>query len=223
MARTSTGKPVGRPKGTRTATVELETLSFKAPKEFVERVKRYAKQCLRPVSELVRDGLEWRVGAGDPLNIRFGVETGSKIAYEGNTGNTDIAGVSGEALHGMLLALVAEVRQLRESVQALERRSSGAENVQASDGFSNTGITSFVGDTSKKASRQKSTTEQAPLGEGVREDIPAYDTATRVLGKLCPRNHEWGHTGQSLLKKANLGCPECDKEKARERRKAKHG
>ena len=59
MAKKSTGRPVGRPKGTRTATVELETVSFKAPKEFVEQVKRYAKQRSRPVSELVRDGLEW--------------------------------------------------------------------------------------------------------------------------------------------------------------------
>ena len=131
MARTPTGRPVGRPKGTRTATVELVTLSFKAPKDLVERVKRYAKQCVRPVSELVRDGLEWRIGEGDPLNRRVGGETGGKTTDEGNTGNTDRAGVRAEALHGMLSALVAEVRQVHSSVQALEQQLGRAEGGRA--------------------------------------------------------------------------------------------
>src|SRR5215475_1348842 len=125
MARTPTGRPVGRPKGTRTAIVELETLSFKAPKEFAEQVKLYAKRCLRPVSELVRDGLEWRIGEGDPLNMRFGGVSGGETAYEGNTGNTDMAGESAESLHSILSALVAEVRQLHSAVQAIERRLGG--------------------------------------------------------------------------------------------------
>ena len=97
MAKKSTGRPVGRPVGTRTAVVELETLSFKVPKEFVEQVKRYAKQRARPVSELVRDGLEWRIGEGDPLNIRYETVTSGETGYEGNTGNTNRPGGSVEA------------------------------------------------------------------------------------------------------------------------------
>ena len=89
MARKSTGRPVGRPKGTRTATVELETLSFKVPAEFKAQLQAYAKQRRQSISELIREGVEWRIGEGDPLNIRYGTVTSGETAYEGNTGNTE--------------------------------------------------------------------------------------------------------------------------------------
>jgi hypothetical protein len=57
--------------------------------------------------------------------------------------------------------------------------------------------------------------------EGTRESIPPYDPAKRTLGKLCPGKHEWGNTGQTLLRKPNLTCPVCEAEKKREKRKAK--
>jgi hypothetical protein len=75
----------GRPKGTRTAVVELETVSFKAPKEFVERVRTYAKEHKQSVSEMVRDGLTWRL-EDDPLSYRYGTVTSDETAYKGNTG-----------------------------------------------------------------------------------------------------------------------------------------
>jgi hypothetical protein len=52
-------------------------------------------------------------------------------------------------------------------------------------------------------------------------NMPAFDTSKYVLGKLCPRGHDYQGTGQSLLRRANLGCLDCDREKARERRQAK--
>jgi hypothetical protein len=100
----------------------LATVSFKAPQELVERVRRYARQCRRPVSELVRDGLEWRIGEGDPLNMRMGTATDGETADRENTGNTDRAEVCAASLDGMLSPLVAEVRQLHHAVQALEQR-----------------------------------------------------------------------------------------------------
>ena len=53
-------------------------------------------------------------------------------------------------------------------------------------------------------------------------DIPAYDTSKHYLGKLCPRRHEYHSTGQSLLRKTNHLCLACDRERAKERRQAKH-
>ena len=38
----------GRPVGTRTATVELDTLSFKVPAEFKAQLQAYAKQRRHP-------------------------------------------------------------------------------------------------------------------------------------------------------------------------------
>ena len=146
MAGKSSGRPVGRPKGTRTATVELETVSFKAPKEFVEQVKRYAKQRSRPVSELVRDGLEWRIGEGDPLNIRYGTGTSGETGHEENTGNTRGVEVGVEFLHGMLSALVEEVRQLRGAVQAVEQRLGELGSMHAPSVPGNTDLVSVDGD-----------------------------------------------------------------------------
>jgi hypothetical protein len=52
-------------------------------------------------------------------------------------------------------------------------------------------------------------------------DIPPYDTDKYVLGKLCPRGHDYHGTGQSLRHLRRHVCLECDAEGARERRKAK--
>jgi len=102
MAKKSTGRPVGRPVGTRTATVELATLSFKVPAEFKAQLQAYAKQRRQSISELIREGVEWRIGEGDPLNLRYGTVTSGKTTYEGNTGNTEKVEMGVEFLHGML-------------------------------------------------------------------------------------------------------------------------
>ena len=51
--------------------------------------------------------------------------------------------------------------------------------------------------------------------------VASYDTTRDYLGKLCPKRHEWGDTGMSLLRKHNQRCRECENEDRRERRKAK--
>ena len=112
----------GRPKGTRRATVELETLSFKVPAEFKARLQAHAKQRRQSISELIREGVEWRIGEGDPLNMRYGTVASGETAYEGDTGNTVKVEMGVEFLHGMLSALVEEVRQLHISMQAIEQR-----------------------------------------------------------------------------------------------------
>ena len=50
---------------------------------------------------------------------------------------------------------------------------------------------------------------------------PVYDTGKYVLGKLCPRGHEFESTGLSLLRISNRHCIVCDREKFRERKVGK--
>ena len=147
MAKKSTGRPVGRPVGTRTATVELETLSFKVPAEFKAQLQAYAKQRRQSISELIREGVEWRIGEGDPLNIRYGTVTSDETAYEGNTGNTEKVEKGVEFLHGMLSALVEEVRQLRESMQTIEQRLGEPGSMHAPSVTGNIDVPSVDGDT----------------------------------------------------------------------------
>jgi hypothetical protein len=162
----------GRPKGTRTATVELETLSFKVPAEFKAQLQAYAKQRRHSISELIREGVEWRIGeAGDPLNLRYGTVTSDETAHEGNTGNTEKIEKGVEFLHGMLFALVEEVRQLRESMQAIEQRLGETRRMQPPSVTGNTRIASVDGDIPAASMEAQSTLAQTLAVEDTQESI----------------------------------------------------
>ncbi len=49
---------------------------------------------------------------------------------------------------------------------------------------------------------------------------PPYDQTKFILGRLCPRGHEYGTTGRTLLRMPGFHCRQCENELARERRKA---
>lgn len=72
----------------------------------------------------------------------------------------------------------------------------------------------------KATSRQRHVT--APVTDTVTDTDQAlepFDTTKYVLGKLCPRNHDYQGTGQSLLRRTNRHCCACDREKFQERGK----
>ena len=85
----------------------------------------------------------------------------------------------------------------------------------------NTRIASVDGDLPAASMEAQSTRAQTLAGEDTQESIPPYDPAKRVLGKLCRGKHEWGNTGQTLLRLPNLSCPACEAASKREKRKAK--
>ena len=42
-------------------------------------------------------------------------------------------------------------------------------------------------------------------------EIPPYDSSKHYLGKLCPHQHDYHGTGQSLRRLHNQGCRECER------------
>ena len=53
------------------------------------------------------------------------------------------------------------------------------------------------------------------------ESTPAFDPEKHRLGKLCPKQHEWGTTGQSLRTRNKAGfCLRCNAELNKSRRTA---
>ena len=50
----------------------------------------------------------------------------------------------------------------------------------------------------------------------------SFDPERWVLGRLCPRGHEYEHTGQTLRRLRGFRCPQCENELAQERREARH-
>jgi hypothetical protein len=48
--------------------------------------------------------------------------------------------------------------------------------------------------------------------------LPSFDTSKFYLGKLCPHGHDFHGTGQSLLRKHNMSCRECENTSKRDKR-----
>jgi hypothetical protein len=72
-----------------------------------------------------------------------------------------------------------------------------------------------------RSARKAATTESPPVPAMLSDtNVPAFDTTTYVLGKLCPRGHDYHDTGQSLRNRRRHVCLACDAEQARARRKA---
>lgn len=74
--------------------------------------------------------------------------------------------------------------------------------------------------------RRQTETVPVPRGEGSQQtetlpalaeampqqtDRPPYDASKYRLGKLCPAQHDYHGTGQSLLRRNNQRCRECDR------------
>ena len=119
MAYKPTGKPVGRPK-----TKEYQTISLKIPQALLDSVKRYAGQHRQTVSELIREGLEWRIGEGDPLAQRYGSVDSTEQEHLGNTEIPywpDRESESVGVLEEIRTALAHQATQLQELKQAFEQ------------------------------------------------------------------------------------------------------
>jgi DNA-binding XRE family transcriptional regulator len=56
---------------------------------------------------------------------------------------------------------------------------------------------------------------------GVPASLATFDPRKHVLGKLCPRGHDYQGTGQSLRRLPAHVCLVCDRERAKERRQAR--
>ena len=128
MAYKRTGRPPGRPK-----TKEYKTVLARIPAELAELVKRYAAERGQlPVSELIREGLEWRIGDGDPrgMGMYLAQPTGiSEKVYSSNT-ETALGAQGAEALQGIRALLVQQGEQIQALTQAFERQTvASASNV----------------------------------------------------------------------------------------------
>src|SRR5215471_5439175 len=116
MAYKPTGRPVGRPK-----TKEYVTLLARVPADLAELAKRYAVEHGQSVAELMREGVEWRIGDGDPRGM--GLYLGqprdqSEKVYYTNT-ETARSEEHGELLREMHAEQARQGAQLQAVIQAL--------------------------------------------------------------------------------------------------------
>jgi hypothetical protein len=209
---------------------KLVTISMRLPKDLHTRLVRYAHEHRQGISELVRDGLEWRLTEGDPRGLGDVSATDDGAYYMSNTA---------EALAGLRQALARQEAQIQAIAQALERQANGERHTlystteqgdddrlpvsapeppsgaEIQDG-SHTGISD-----GRHAGTPDDHHTRIPddRNAGIQKEVPAFDRTRYRLGKLCPKGHDYYGTGQSLRVNNKVGyCIACNTEHKRESR-----
>ena len=205
MAYTPTGRPRGRPK-----TKDYETLVARVPGDLAEQVKRYAERHRQSVSELIRDGLEWRIEQDTPGRAWRGAQAHDADDFPmPNNGDTVLHELS-PGLHAAITT--AALAAAQAVMQAVPHALAGNAVIQEplhvlqhETGESPPGAAAL--------DREHSGPDDATQ--------PPYDTTRSYLGKLCPKGHNFQGTGMSLLRRHNNGCRECENQAKREKRAAR--
>jgi len=204
-------KPTGRPRG-RPKTKEYVTLMARVSQDLADRVKVYRSHKRQTMSDVLRDGLELLLEQEHeqaPLYVYD--RKGEKPSMMSDT-KEEIADIMSDSKD----AATVDMSDTKEERAGRLRR---ARSAKVSDTKGD--MSAITSDT--KEAQTAGTPEPAILSD---RNIPTFDPSKYCLGKLCPRAHEHGTTGQSLLKISNRHCPACDREKWHEkgsaRRQAKH-
>ena len=101
------------------------TISMRVSKELHTRLERYAKQHRQSISELMRDGIEWRIGEGDPRSLSVGGSTSSPQEYYGNTEGDMLAEIRADnerVLQEVLHGFAQQESQIESLLRVLEQR-----------------------------------------------------------------------------------------------------
>ena len=190
MARKPTGNPLGRPPVYSEADRPL-TVSLRIPRDLADRMKHYAFRHRQTVTELLLDGLRWRLEQEDP---RFSTVP-AMLHYD----------------NAVLQELAKPVHFLDDHMPFDEDLSTGAPAAARVHTYS--GLPEKMHEEPLRA-----TGEETPQTE---DAVPAYDTSKYVLGELCVHGHHYHGTGHSLRRRSDRECLACQKERTRAARQRK--
>lgn len=212
------------------------------PQALADQVKHYASEHGCSVSDLIRAGLELRLAADVPArtpDMNRDSEVLHKVLHRvealgpmlraqiQDTVRATMPEVLQEVLQGHTEVLqLAKVLQGHTSVpKSLEDTSSGGStevvpHAEVIQGYTSAalqqGHTEVLPyrDEVLQGYTEEGSTEVVPRERGGMTEVVPYDTTKYHLGKLCPRKHEWGNTGKSLLNAGNQ-CLQCRRENKR--------
>ena len=188
------------------------------------------------VSDIVREALEAYLGVRQIPRQTQETSASARAAVTSDT--------VADALSDSRVALLSDVSDIRERLAHLEQR---VEELSASvrqyrmlsdtqaivdmptsrtadptsdislDTVSDT-LSDIDSDARQTPEARASSPETAILSD---TDVPLFDPNKFVLGKLCPRRHEYYGIGKTLRRLFRHVCPQCDVERTREARKAR--
>jgi hypothetical protein len=235
-------KPTGRPRG-RPKTKESVTLMARVDVPLADRVKRYAAAQRQPIAVVIRDALALlmdeypssadlsaphRIAAHEFLSDRY---DSSLDMLLGETDSAEREALLADTKEEMVETILEET----DRAPAIVSDTKEAIAARASDRNTDRAETR-LGTPAHVQSRKVSDRQAVPspmLSDRTRAvpprvaalmsdtNVPAFDAGTYVLGKLCPRGHDYHGTGHSLRHRRRHVCLACDAEQAQARRKAR--
>jgi len=215
----------------------------RVPKELVDRVKRYAAAHRQPISVVMRDALLLLMDEYPSSVDRAAPHRIAAHEFLSDRYDSSLDTLLGETESAGLEALLSDTNA--ETVATILDETNCASDI-VSDG--NTDQAETYRETPAQAQTRKVSDRKAassviqsdtksdrppilsdrkravsPPGAAIMSDtnVPAFDTGKYMLGKLCPRRHDYHGTGQSLRHLRRHVCLACDAEQAQARRKAR--
>jgi Arc/MetJ-type ribon-helix-helix transcriptional regulator len=191
------------------------------------------------VSDLVRAALEAYLGVRQTPRQTSSAAASPSAAAASDTTSDTLSDIRAAALSDVsdirkrLALLEQQVAELSDRVRQ-SRLLSDTQEILAmpvshtSDSMSDA-LSDVASDTlSDRASDTRQTSRPTPEARSVRpaaaglpaNNIPPFDTSKFVLGPLCKKHHDYHGTGQTLRRVTSHGCPQCDVERTRAKRKA---
>ena len=236
-----TGRPRGRPK-----TKEYVTLMARVPQDLADQAKRYAGQHRQTMSDVLRDGLQLlldedrsrpflsdRKAVAEIVSDTNGVaeNVSDRKAVAGNVSDRKEEAwqpTAGEREAGAWVAQELAQRVYMADVQLTDAAfgklsQSGVPSMRSSSPAPAVPGDALPQRVSISLPAQTHEEPRIPIVEDMRQtqnDTPAYDTTKYVLGKLCPRKHDYQGTGKTLLRLPKRRCHQCENAKKRGKRQA---
>ena len=200
-----TGRPPGRPK-----TKEYVTLMARVDIALADQVKRYAALHRQPLSVVIRDALsllmeEYPSSVDLPSSHRLTAHEFLSDRYEspldtlvGEADSTEFDALVSGAQEAMVGAILSDTNTTPVIM-------SDAKPVSTRD------MPACVSDTNTQPEilSDRNTVPEILSDSNTTAELPPYDPAKYVLGKLCPGRHAYGTTGQSLLRLPKRQCDRC--------------
>jgi hypothetical protein len=238
-------KPTGRPRG-RPKSKEYVTLMARVDVALATQVKRYASLHRQPLSVVIRDALtllmeEYPSGADLTGPHRIAAHEFLSDRYESPldtlVGETDSAGLAELLSETNDFAIekimsdpnrgagyMSDTNENDRIISDANRDTSKASDMNAG-AYNVSDVNRDVDNPPYTSSDEEITSDtkavHADIMSDTKEDDANYNPAIHSLGKLCPRQHEYRGTGQSVLRLSNRHCRACDREKFHERTQAK--
>ena len=171
------------------------------PQDLLDQVKQYATQHRCTVSELIRDGLEMRLEAGEVPGrppSGHGRDEGGEVIHEvlhtlkalsPMPHTATLRQTLSEVLHEVLPLYLRKQQESQEGhTEVLQGMTTVLPPHAPAQGGARNGMT-----------------EVLPHGVD-------FDATKFYLADLCKRGHDYQRTGKSLLRKGNSNCVQCQRE-----------